>query len=215
MDTRLADHAHAHGFGCVAGVDEVGRGPLAGPVVAAACIVPTSPAVHAELLPLVRDSKVLKASVRQALNARIMALCTVAIGQASVAEINTLNIRQATHVAMRRALAGLPQTPDFALIDGHEIPAGLPCPAQCVVNGDAQELAIACASIVAKVFRDALMAELAVAHPYYGWARNAGYGTAAHVAALQTYGATPHHRTSFAPVAAVLGQVFGQVRHAA
>lgn len=205
MDFALERGWWQQGVSAVAGVDEVGRGPLAGPVFAAACVVPQDDKLRARLLAYVRDSKALSAAAREDLHAQIGATCLVGVGEASVAEIDALNIRQATHVAMRRALAALPHNAYGAvLVDGNDIPQNLNAPAQFVIKGDAVELAIACASIVAKVRRDALMADLGRAYPMYGWAGNAGYGTAAHLAALNTHGVTPHHRTTFAPVRALL-----------
>jgi ribonuclease HII len=186
----------------VAGVDEVGRGPLAGPVLAAAVVLDFT-----QLPAGLADSKALRPARRQALARAIQAGAAVGIGQASVAEIDALNILRASHLAMRRALAALPQPPDHALIDGNLLPHDLPCPATAVVRGDATVLSIAAASIVAKVARDALMAELDLAHPGYGWRANAGYPTAAHLAALRTLGVTPHHRRSFGPIHNILIEV--------
>ncbi|MFV0473643.1 MAG: ribonuclease HII [Pikeienuella sp.] len=181
--------------GPVAGVDEVGRGPWAGPVVAAAVIL--DPARIPEGL---NDSKKLSAKRREALMAALEDAAEIGLGAASVEEIDRLNILQASFLAMRRALAALPRAPGFALIDGNRVLPGLPCPAEAVVKGDGRSLSIAAASIAAKVTRDALMAELAKAHPEYGWERNAGYGVAAHRAALLAHGVTPHHRRSFRPI---------------
>ena len=181
--------------GRVAGVDEAGRGPLAGPVVAAAVIFSGAAAP-----PGIDDSKKLRPAAREALFAAIMESAEVGIGQASVAEIDRLNILQATFLAMRRALAALAPPPGHALIDGNRLPPGLPCPATTIVKGDSHSLSIAAASIIAKVTRDRLMLDLAAAHPGYGWERNMGYGTAAHLSGLARLGPTPHHRLSFAPV---------------
>lgn len=186
----------------VAGVDEVGRGPLAGPVVACAVILPA----HLEALPTgVQDSKALRPAKRDALAVALRETVLFGLGEASVDEIDQLNILQATFLAMRRALAALsvPHV-DHALIDGPHIPKGLPCGATAVVKGDARSLSIAAASIIAKSYRDQLMQTLASDYPAYGWASNAGYGSAAHMAALKEFGPTPHHRRSFAPVAALL-----------
>jgi len=193
--------AHAAGFRRVAGVDEAGRGPLAGPVVAAAVILDP-----ARIPPGLNDSKKLTAARRQALVPLIRSGAVWALGMASVAEIDALNILRASHLAMVRALAALPAAPDLALIDGNLLPQGLPCPGQALVSGDARSLSIAAASILAKVARDAIMQDLDRAHPGYGWARNAGYPSAGHRAALQTLGVTPHHRLSFAPVRKMLCQ---------
>ncbi len=200
----VADFVHetallSRGAAGIAGVDEVGRGPIAGPVTAAAVIL-TPGAIPAGLA----DSKTLGAPRRAALAQIIRANTRWAVAHASVAEIDALNILQASHLAMRRALAALDPPPGAALIDGNRLPADLPCPAQAVVKGDARCLSIAAASILAKVARDALMADLARAHPGYGWERNAGYPTAQHRQALKTLGITPHHRQSFAPVREML-----------
>jgi len=183
----------------VAGVDEVGRGPLAGPVTAAA--VRLDPArIPAGLA----DSKTLTAARRRALAAEITALAEVSIAHASVAEIDRLNILRASHLAMERAVAGL--AVDHALIDGNRIPRGLCCGATAIVRGDARSLSIAAASIVAKVARDRIMVDLAQQHPGYGWEANAGYPTGAHLAALRNLGVTPWHRRSFKPVHHILYQ---------
>lgn len=181
----------------VCGVDEVGRGPLAGPVVAAAVILPAAP------IPGLADSKTLAPAVRAALAAQIRRQAEVGLGHATVAEIDRLNILQATLLAMARAVARLPRAPTLALVDGNRPPA-LACPVRCIVGGDASEPAIAAASIVAKHFRDRLMVRLARAHPGYGWERNAGYPTPAHKAALLHLGPTPWHRRSFSPVKLLL-----------
>jgi ribonuclease HII len=187
--------ARAGGFARVAGVDEAGRGPLAGPVVAAAVVLdPTR--VPAGLA----DSKMLRAGDRARLAAEIAAMAEVGVGIASVDEIDALNILRASHLAMIRALAALPVPPDLALIDGNLLPDTLPCPARAIVGGDATVAAIAAASIVAKVRRDAIMVALAQQFPGYGWDRNMGYPAPAHRAALAQLGPTPHHRRSFAPV---------------
>lgn len=189
----------AQQFQHIAGVDEVGRGPWAGPVVACAVILNPTQLPHGA-----DDSKKLSAKRREELYAQIMATAHVGLGEASVAEIDTLNIRNATFVAMQRAVAALPVVPDFLLIDGNALPPNLPCKASAVIGGDGKSLSIAAASIVAKVVRDKLMAELHDTFPHYGWNSNAGYGTAAHQAGLASHGVTPHHRTSFAPIAALL-----------
>ncbi|QYK42410.1 MAG: ribonuclease HII [Paracoccaceae bacterium] len=188
------------GAGFVVGVDEAGRGPLAGPVVAAA--VRLDPARIPQGL---ADSKVLTAGARDRLYQQLLTLAEVSTGQASVEEIDDLNILRASHLAMVRAVRGLPRA-DHAIIDGNLVPAGLPCPAQAVVKGDAHCLSVAAASIVAKVLRDRIMVALSQQHPGYGWDRNAGYPTAEHLAALQNLGPTPAHRRSFAPVHKTLYQ---------
>ncbi|WP_407061742.1 ribonuclease HII [Aureimonas sp. SK2] len=191
-------------LGCarIAGVDEAGRGPLAGPVVAAAVVLDLA-CVPAGL----DDSKKLKAPERERLFAEILRSCHVGIGTASAAEIDTVNIRQATFNAMRRALAGLAEDPTHALIDGRDVPPRLACPATAVIGGDAQSLSIAAASIVAKVTRDRMMTALCRAHPAYGFGRHMGYGTAAHMVAIEADGPCPHHRRSFAPVALRLARM--------
>lgn len=194
------------GLTLIAGVDEVGRGPLAGPVMAAAVLVPEDVRVRRFLCAEAGDSKQLSAAKRMALSEFILDKCVVGVGEASVQEIDTVNIRNATFMAMRRALEQVaakqePATPMGVLVDGNALIPGLDgVRQQAIVGGDALELSIACASIVAKVRRDALMTELARAFPHYGWARNAGYGTAEHLKALREFGACVHHRMSFAPV---------------
>ena len=186
--------------GLVAGVDEAGRGPLCGPVVAAAVILdPRRP------IPGLADSKVLSARRRELLYDAILAraLCC-SVAQASVEEIDRLNILGATLLAMQRAVAGLRLPPKLVLVDGNRLPV-LPMRAQAIVKGDAKVAAISATSIVAKVTRDRLCDELHTRYPGYGFDRHKGYGTQAHLAALRAHGATPEHRRSFAPVAAVLG----------
>lgn len=181
--------------GIVAGIDEVGRGPLAGPVLAAAVILPAGfdPALAARI----DDSKKLKPAMREAVAAALAGSgAVIGVGAASVAEIAALNILQASFLAMRRAVRRLAQRPDHVLVDGAIAPAlGLPCTS--VVKGDSLSLSIAAASIVAKVTRDRAMALLDARYPDYGWARNAGYGTKAHRAAIEAHGATSHHRRGF------------------
>jgi len=185
--------------GLVAGVDEAGRGPLAGPVVAAAVILD-------DLQPIsgLADSKVLTALKRERLfdEIRAKALCCH-IASASVEEIDRLNILQATMLAMRRAVEGLRLTPARVLIDGNRIPV-MPIPATAIVKGDALVQSISAASILAKVHRDRLCLELDAQHPDYGFATHKGYPTAEHLAALRRHGACPAHRRSFGPVRALL-----------
>ena len=199
-DFTFEEAARAAGALRIAGVDEVGRGPLAGPVTAAAVIL--DPARIPEGL---GDSKTLTAKRRDALAAEIHAAAQVSIAHASVEEIDALNILRASHLAMRRAVEGLGGV-DHALIDGNMIPDGLPCPAEAIVKGDGRCLSIAAASIVAKVCRDAIMVDLAQQHPGYGWETNAGYGSKSHMEALRNLGPTPFHRRSFKPVHNILYQ---------
>jgi ribonuclease HII len=183
----------AGGCSFVAGVDEVGRGPLAGPVGVAAVILDFD-----DLPDGLDDSKVLSAARREELSEVIYAKAlSVSVAFASVAEIDALNIRGAALLAMARAVNALSLRADFALVDGCDIPGGLRCPARAIVGGDARSLSIAAASIVAKVARDALMTRLDAAHPGYGFARHAGYATRAHAEALARLGPTPFHRRSF------------------
>jgi len=180
----------------VAGVDEVGRGPLAGPVGVGAVILDPG-----DLPEGLDDSKALSAARREQLAEAIYAKAiAVSLAFASVEEIDRFNIRGATLIAMRRAVAALSVRPDYALIDGRDAPPGLRCPARPIVGGDGLSLSIAAASIVAKVARDALMARLDAAHPGYGFARHAGYATPEHSAALKRLGPCPLHRRSFKPV---------------
>jgi ribonuclease HII len=186
--------------GLVAGVDEAGRGPLAGPVVAAAVILDPARPIEG-----VNDSKLLTAAQRDRLQDAIRAHALAwALGRAEVEEIDRLNILQATLLAMQRAVAALDPAPRRALIDGDRCPL-LGCPAQAIVKGDQKVAAIAAASVLAKVARDREMAALDILYPGYGLARHKGYPTRDHVEALRRLGATPVHRRSFHPVRAVLG----------
>ena len=188
----------AHG-GRVAGVDEVGRGPLAGPVMAAAVVFPSG--VPRRLAKLLNDSKQLTAEQRQAAYDVLIGsgAAEIGVGAASVAEISRINILRAALLAMRRAVLRLPVLPDLAIVDGNQ-PPPLPCPVRCVVGGDAACLSIAAASIVAKVVRDRAMVRLAARLPHYGWGSNVGYGTAAHRAAITLHGPSRHHRPTFGAV---------------
>jgi len=200
-DFSLEAAAILRGATRVAGVDEVGRGPLAGPVTAAAVVL------NPDDIPLgLNDSKKLTARRREALFDEIMARAEVSVAHASVAEIDALNILRAAHLAMERAIAGLSPAPDHVLIDGNLLPRGLTLSAETVVKGDGRALSIAAASIVAKVTRDRIMVDLAQQHPGYGWERNAGYPSKSHISALQDLGVTPHHRRSFRPVHNILYQ---------
>ena len=191
--------------GRVAGVDEVGRGPLAGPVLAAAVVFPRG--VPRRLARLLDDSKKLDPAQRLVAYAALLAsgAAEIGVGAASVDEIARINILHASLLAMRRAVARLPGLPDHALVDGNRPPA-LPCPVTCVIGGDGESLSIAAASIVAKILRDQGMARLARRCPGYGWEHNAGYGTAHHRDALQRLGPTRHHRVAFGAVRLYLAQ---------
>ncbi|MEO1309699.1 MAG: ribonuclease HII [Pseudomonadota bacterium] len=184
--------------GPVAGVDEVGRGPWAGPVVAAAVVL--DPATAPEGL---ADSKALAAKRREALSASLHEVAEIGLGLASVEEIDRLNIGQATLLAMVRAVDALPRAPAAALVDGNR-PPRLACRVRTVVRGDQVSASIAAASIVAKVARDRMMTDLAAAFPGYGWEKNKGYGAPAHRKGLDRLGVTQHHRRSFAPIAALV-----------
>ncbi|HVJ54389.1 MAG TPA: ribonuclease HII [Aliidongia sp.] len=183
--------------GLVAGVDEVGRGPLAGPVVAAAVILDRRRLPRA--LAGLDDSKALCAEARVEYAIVLRRVARIGIGAASVAEIDAINILQASMLAMRRAVAALGVVPDVALVDGNRGPA-LDCRVETLIGGDALSFSIAAASVIAKVTRDRAMASLGLRHDRYGWERNAGYPTPEHRAAIALHGITPHHRRSFAPV---------------
>jgi len=197
FETEAADQ----GYSAIAGVDEVGRGPLCGPVTAAAVILDPG-----HIPGGLRDSKKLTDRKRRLLFAQIMETAMVGVAHASVAEIDEINILQASHLAMVRAIENLPKPADFALIDGNRAPKNLIIPSTCVVKGDDRSLSIAAASIVAKITRDDLMMELDLQYPGYGWAKNAGYPTKEHLVALKSLGITPHHRRSFKPVHNILYQ---------
>ena len=184
--------------GIVCGVDEVGRGPWAGPVLTAAVIL--DPKKIPEGL---NDSKKLTKKKREALYPLIMKTAHVAFGKATVEEIDEHNILQATMIAMRRAVENLEPKPDYILVDGTTLPT-LPCPASAIKKGDNISLSIAAASIIAKVKRDFLMKELGKIYPEYGWEKNAGYGTAHHQKALSLVGPSRFHRKSFAPISKLL-----------
>ena len=188
----------------VCGVDEVGCAPLAGPVLAAAVILPVK-GLPRKLTALINDSKIVPQPRREAAAAALPEYCVISFGEASVEEIDSLNIYHARMLAMRRAVAGLSVLPGLALIDGNATPKELACSARTIVDGDAKCLSIAAASIVAKVKRDAYMRKLAEEFPGYGWETNVGYGTRDHRNAMAKLGITPHHRRSFAPVRLHLG----------
>lgn len=198
-DFSFESAALAAGAHRVAGVDEAGRGPLAGPVTAAAVVL--QPGRFPQGL---NDSKRLSAARRAELATWIMAHCDWSVSHVTVAEIDRLNIYHAAHLAMCRAVAGLRRPPCHVLVDGNRVPRDLGRAAEAVVKGDARCLSIAAASILAKVLRDRIMVDLAQQHPGYGWEANAGYPTPAHKRALLDIGITPHHRRSFAPVHNIL-----------
>lgn len=189
-----------HG-GPVAGVDEAGRGPLAGPVVAAAVVLDP-----ANIPDGIADSKVLDADTRKTLYAAILAAAQVGIGVAGVERIDRDNILNASLWAMGQAVARLSCAPKLVLVDGNKTPQ-VACASRAIVSGDAKCLSIAAASIIAKVARDAIMVALARDYPYYGFERHKGYGTPEHHAAIERLGVTPHHRRSFRPVQLALGLV--------
>lgn len=193
--------------GYIAGIDEAGCGPWAGPVVAGAVIFTTYEGLPNDLLKCLDDSKKMTPKRREQvftiLKEFIGSLCYVGIGQASEREIDQLNIRQAALLAMGRAITNLKKKPDHLLVDGTGQPK-TEYPAQAIIKGDQRSFSIAAASVVAKVTRDRYMRNLATQYPMYGWDQNAGYGTAAHQKALRDYGITPHHRYSFAPIAALM-----------
>ncbi|MFD2739665.1 ribonuclease HII [Sulfitobacter aestuarii] len=200
-DFTFEDTARSQGYRRIAGIDEVGRGPLAGPVTAAAVIL------DPDRIPKgLNDSKILSRKAREALHLEILAVADVCVAHASVAEIEEHNILRASHLAMMRALAGLRAAADYALIDGNMIPKQIRAPAQPVIKGDGRSLSISAASIVAKCTRDRLMVDLSQQHPGYGWETNMGYGSKAHLSALRALGVTPHHRRLFKPVHNILYQ---------
>lgn len=192
--------------GVVAGFDEAGCGPWAGPVVAAAAIIKPDQ-IPSDVLQMIHDSKQLTPSKREHLYSCFLEIgeqgILYGIGQASVLEIDTMNIANATKLAMHRAFEALPLKPDVALVDGNRRP-NLPCEICMVIKGDQTSISIAAASIFAKVTRDRIMADLDQEYPLYGWKKNAGYGTAVHQQALAQHGVTPHHRRTYAPIARFL-----------
>ena len=194
-ESRLLKTLDGSGPHFICGVDEAGRGPLAGPVVAAAVILQKGRIPRG-----LNDSKQLSEEHREALYPQILELAVaVGVGEASVGEIDLVNIRQATHLAMARAVRALRVPAAFALVDGNDPPA-LPCRCDTLVGGDGRSLSIAAASIIAKVTRDRMMVALHDEHPGYNWRSNKGYGTAEHYHGLRAHGVTEHHRRSFAPI---------------
>lgn len=196
--------------GLVFGFDEAGRGPWCGPVVAA-CVCWPNEKIEPELASAINDSKKLSAAKREKLFPLIMESgAIVGIGQASAEEIDEINILQASFLAMRRAMEDVEARgfrPAYALIDGNKLP-NWNMPMRAIIGGDGKSLSIAAASIVAKVTRDHIMAALAKDYPQYGWERNAGYGTKDHQAALATFGITPHHRKSYAPIKKIITEKY-------
>lgn len=190
----------------VCGMDEVGRGPLAGPVTAACVHIPPDALNKCTALLDIKDSKTLTADKREILAAQIKDYCVWSIGEASVQEIDQINILQATFTAMRRAAKTFLEQAAYlqdslSLIDGNKVPQGLAFKRnECIIGGDGKSLSIAAASVLAKVTRDAHMKQLAEEFPHYGWHSNAGYGAKMHLEAIEKYGPTPHHRMSFAPL---------------
>ena len=194
--------------GLVVGIDEAGRGPWAGPVVAGAVVIKNHH-LSQLLLDGLDDSKKLSGKKRELLyeelfNEQKKGNLYIGIGEADCREIDNLNILQATFLAMKRAVAELPLCPDVALIDGNLAPGDFVCPVRTIIKGDALCMSISAASIVAKVYRDRLMCDLAQKYPHYGFEKNAGYGTKAHIEGLQKYGITPEHRKSYKPIQEVI-----------
>ena len=190
--------------GVAAGIDEAGRGPWAGPVVAAAVVLDRS-TLPRDLADRIDDSKKLTRARRLAISTALPPFARIGIGAASAVTIDSENILQATFIAMRRAVDALDVVPDLALVDGNRAPA-LDCPVRTVVKGDSVSLSIAAASIIAKVTRDRVMTALSRRYPGFGWERNSGYGTAEHRDGLSRMGVTPHHRRSYAPVHKMLSR---------
>ena len=201
-DFRFENAAHDQGWARIAGVDEAGRGPLAGPVVAAAVVLNPDAMTEPAWVRL-DDSKRMKDKARNMLFDKIMTSADIGVGIVDLEAIENLNILGATMKAMADAVAALNICPDHVLIDGNQMPS-LSCSAETIVKGDGKSLSIAAASVIAKVTRDRIMADLNIRYPGYGWDRNAGYGTAEHLDALKRLGVTPHHRKSFAPVRKIL-----------
>ena len=194
--------------GLIAGVDEAGRGPWAGPVVAATVVFYTRN-INPTLINSLNDSKKLSAKKREELYELLKqeaqnGKLNYGIGEASAQEIDDMNILQATFLAMRRAVEKLPKLPDMAIIDGNRQPKNFPCPSVTLIKGDATSYSVAAASIMAKVYRDRLMTELARKYPFYGFEKNAGYGTKAHIEGLKKHGITPEHRKTYRPIAEII-----------
>ena len=193
VDFHIENECRAKGFAAVCGIDEAGRGPYAGPVYAAAVMLPRD----CYILGL-NDSKKLTAKQRERLLPVIEETAiSIGIGSATVEEIDDINILQATFLAMRRAVAAMPVPPDFALVDGNQVPPGLGAPVRCVIHGDALSASIAAASVIAKVTRDRYMIEMSEKYPEYDFAHNKGYGSVAHRTAIGKYGLCEIHRKSY------------------
>jgi len=186
-------------FKPVCGVDEVGRGPWAGPIVAGAVILTDNHGIDG-----IADSKALSRAERERIAALLYDRADVGIGIVEVPELDRIGLTAANDLAMARAIENLSERPAHALVDGKRAPKGLPCSCRAIIKGDATSLSIAAASIAAKVERDQMMIRLAQKYPHYGWETNAGYGTAAHRTGLAAHGVTPHHRRSFKPIAEIL-----------
>lgn len=196
----------ANGFMAIAGIDEVGRGALAGPVVAGAVILPLFPSGHSEILDRIQDSKSLTPAQRIAVAPIIEQIATAfAIGEASPQEVDSIGISDATRLAMSRALTSLPSTPDHLLVDGFVL-EWRNIPSTAIIHGDRVSTVIAAASIIAKVHRDTLMKEMDLRHPAYSFGSHKGYGTSSHIASLTRYGPSPIHRTTFSPLRELLAK---------
>ena len=210
-DFGFEDEALRDGKSVIAGIDEAGRGPWAGPVLAAAVVLDRT-RVSENLRRRLDDSKKLAPAVREELFQELQSVARIGVGQAEVAEIDIFNILNATFIAMGRAVAALGVSPDFALVDGNRAPM-LSCPVRCVVEGDGLSLSIAAASIAAKVTRDRIMQALALEFPGYGFENHKGYGTPEHQAALARLGPSPIHRRSFVPILKMLNPARAGLPH--
>ena len=203
-DFALERSARSKGYLIIAGVDEAGRGPWAGPVVAGAVVLNLKKLESLNLLEI-DDSKKLNPSKRQKIFELLPSYASIGTGIAQVTEIDKVNILKASLLAMARAISDLPAKPDYIYVDGNKLP-DLPCPGEAIVKGDRLSISIAAASIVAKVTRDKIMTDLAQDYPGYGWERNSGYGTPEHKKALDQFGVTEHHRMTYAPIIKMLGK---------
>lgn len=195
----MADFSIETGFaGIIAGVDEAGRGPWAGPVVAGAVILDRNNFPEG-----IDDSKKLSVKKRESIFEQLQKVAQIGIGIVTVEEIDRLNILQASMLAMQKAVDNLPFIPDVVLVDGNKKP-NLRCETHAIIKGDSKSLSIAAGAIVAKVTRDRIMQQMAIQHPFYGWEKNSGYGTKIHQEALLKHGITIHHRKSFKPIAKII-----------